>query len=267
MTPAILQFLGRLHSLLVHFPIALITFAFMMESLSFWRGKAQSATAYACMSFGALTSLAAAGSGWLNAAHETQTKSLAQVLTYHRWLSVALACICVVCWIFMTVHRFARDRVSLHLYRGLLLSAALLVPITGHLGGTLVFGEGYLTEMFEPPAKVVVREPQAEVDEATLLYTEKIQPIFEANCVSCHGRKKKKGNLRLDDPALTFAGEPADWVIVPEDAAGSLLVQAIMLEEWDPDHMPEDEESLPAEEIALIRQWIDAGARYPGDGR
>ncbi|MFH0946360.1 MAG: c-type cytochrome domain-containing protein [Planctomycetota bacterium] len=267
MTQPILQFLGRLHPLLVHFPIALITFALMMEFLSFWRGKGQSATAYACASFGALCALAAAGTGWLNAATETQARSLSEVLTDHRWAGVALACLSVLCWVFMTVNRIAPGRFTLHVYRGLLLSAALLVPPLGHLGGTLVYGEGYLTEMFEPPPEVAVKEPQGEVDDATRLHTEKIQPIFEANCIKCHGPKKKKGNLRLDELPRVFEGDPSDWVIVPGDAKGSLLVQRISLEEWDPDHMPQDEESLPAEEIDLIRRWIDAGARYPGDGR
>jgi len=262
MNPEILQFLGRLHPMLVHFPIALISVAFLAEFLAVVRGREPSITAYFLVSLGALAALVAAGAGWLNAAHEMPIQSLAETLAYHRWLGVGLASATLLCWIFMTIQRASRDAFTRAVSRGLLLAAALLVGPVGHLGGTLVYGEGYLTEVFATPPAPATAGTQQASDEETELYKSKIQPIFEASCVECHGASKKKGNLRLDDLSQAFAGDSADWVIQPGNAAASHLVKLIELPDWDPDHMPEGDDSLPVEQIALIRLWIDRGAHY-----
>ena len=39
-------------------------------------------------------------------------------------------------------------------------------------------------------------------------FESKVKPIFEKNCLKCHGDKKQKGGLRLDLPAgITLGGD------------------------------------------------------------
>ena len=257
-----LQFLGRLHPTLVHFPIALVLFAALMEFLPFGRPERPSRTAQACIAFAVLTAAAAAGTGWLNAAHESHSRSLAQVLLVHRWLGVSVAALSLLCWILVTIHRFWPRGATLTFYRGSLAACALVVAVEGHLGGTLVHGTGYFVEPFrEPPEKA---PPESTLDDAQRIYLEQVQPIFETRCYECHG-KKEKGDLRLDRIDEVFAGDPENWVVQPGDAEGSKLYELITLPEWDPDHMPQDEPMLPDAELLAIRTWIDQGARYPGD--
>ena len=85
-----------------------------------------------------------------------------------------------------------------------------------------------------------------------------VQPILEANCVSCHGPKKHKADLRLDSLEGLLAGTPGEKVVVPGDAKASDLVRR--LTEQDPsERMPQKAPPLKAAEIEVIRRWIDEG--------
>ena len=94
----------------------------------------------------------------------------------------------------------------------------------------------------------------AQVDYAT-----EIQPIFEANCTSCHGGS---GGVDLSSYASLMNSVGNDYgsnVVVPGDPDASGLVDKI---EPNPDHgsrMPQGG-TLSDADIALIRQWISEGA-------
>jgi cytochrome c len=82
-----------------------------------------------------------------------------------------------------------------------------------------------------------------------------VLPVFEANCTRCHGAARQNGGLRLDSYTALMAGSSHGAVIVPNDAAGSKLVELITS-----GAMPRNAAPLPAAEITLISDWIDAGA-------
>ena len=88
-----------------------------------------------------------------------------------------------------------------------------------------------------------------------------INPIFDSNCVACHGAAKTSGGLRLDSFDLLMKGGKDGPVIVAGDAEKSLLLRRVTL---PPDHkqfMPaEGRPPLRAEEIAWIKAWIQQGA-------
>ncbi len=86
-----------------------------------------------------------------------------------------------------------------------------------------------------------------------------IQPIFESQCVACHGAKKAAGQLRLDGKASALKGGISGSSIVPGNSKASLLLTRI-LGEGGQAQMPMGGDPLKPEQIELIRQWIDAGA-------
>jgi hypothetical protein len=98
-------------------------------------------------------------------------------------------------------------------------------------------------------------------------FTRDVQPILERACFECHGPDAKRGGLRLanQDDALAPAdsGAPA---IKPGNAADSPLIARITSTDKEA-RMPKDEAPLSAAEIAILRQWIDAGAEYPKELR
>ena len=86
-----------------------------------------------------------------------------------------------------------------------------------------------------------------------------IAPILEQNCYDCHGADEKKGKLRLHTVADIQKAE----VVVAGKPDESKLLQRISLAADSKKLMPKDGDPLPAEQIALIRLWIEQGSKYP----
>ena len=94
-------------------------------------------------------------------------------------------------------------------------------------------------------------------------YLKQIKPILSAKCYSCHGALKQEGELRLETRSLMFKGGDSGEVIVAGKADASLLIERIVAEEDERMPPPEEGGALKAEEIALIRTWINQGAESP----
>ncbi|MGI8982532.1 MAG: DUF1553 domain-containing protein [Pirellulaceae bacterium] len=89
-----------------------------------------------------------------------------------------------------------------------------------------------------------------------------IAPIFEQRCLSCHNGAEKKGKLSLQTEKEALAGGENGAAIEPGKPAGSLLLDYIS---GDKPEMPKKGSPLKKEEVALIRDWIAAGAKWPAD--
>ena len=88
-----------------------------------------------------------------------------------------------------------------------------------------------------------------------------IQPLLLSKCADCHGANTAKGGLRLDLKSAALGGGDNGNAIVPNQSAKSLLVQRIVSR--DEDGMPRDADPLSDLEVALIKRWIDQGAKWP----
>ncbi len=101
----------------------------------------------------------------------------------------------------------------------------------------------------------------------TQFYQEKVVPILQANCYTCHGGINHKGGLTIDTKAGLFKGGRDGVVIVPGDPANSLLVKLIRHEgpANDPMPMPQRKPKMSDADIAVIEQWVKAGAIMPAD--
>jgi mono/diheme cytochrome c family protein len=98
-----------------------------------------------------------------------------------------------------------------------------------------------------------------------VIFQTEIAPIFQERCISCHGAEKEKGGLRLDDRKLALRGGDEGTAIVPGDSAKSLLIQLVAGVDEDR-IMPAKGPRLSAEEIGLLRAWVDQGAKWPEKG-
>ncbi|MDQ3012565.1 MAG: PSD1 and planctomycete cytochrome C domain-containing protein, partial [Acidobacteriota bacterium] len=89
-----------------------------------------------------------------------------------------------------------------------------------------------------------------------------IEPILAASCYQCHAAKKAAGQLRLDSKAAAMKGGISGPGIVPGNSKQSRLLARI-LGEGGEKQMPLGGDPLKAEQIELIRQWIDQGSAWP----
>jgi mono/diheme cytochrome c family protein len=94
-------------------------------------------------------------------------------------------------------------------------------------------------------------------------FTKQIRPIFQQNCVKCHGPEKQKAKLRLDSKEAAMKGGEDGVVIVPGDAAKSDLYRRITLPKGHDDFMPNEGDPLTTAQTDLLRDWINQGAPWP----
>ena len=101
-------------------------------------------------------------------------------------------------------------------------------------------------------------EPAGEID-----YLRDIKPIFASKCTKCHGPDKHENGLRLDAAPGILRGGDTGAAIAIGKSAESLLIQAVTGTTDLVSKMPPEGEPLTTAQIALLRRWIDAGAKAP----
>ncbi len=127
---------------------------------------------------------------------------------------------------------------------------AIKLFVTGFFLTTAVYGTASLLSF---------ASAQAQID-----FKRDIEPIFAASCYQCHGPKKAAGQLRLDLKTTAMKGGISGANIIPGNSKTSTLLKRILGEGGEA-RMPMGGDALKAEQIELIRQWIDQGAVWPSD--
>ena len=92
------------------------------------------------------------------------------------------------------------------------------------------------------------------VADSSSLWISTVQPLFDVQCVKCHGPIQQKGGLELDTPEMILKGGDDGAVVVPGDPAKSPLFLHLAADA-DP-HMP-PKRQLTADEQEAVRSWIE----------
>ncbi len=90
-------------------------------------------------------------------------------------------------------------------------------------------------------------------------FKQQVQPIL-AKCYSCHGSKQQQSGLRLDKRQNALRGGDYGPVILPGKSAESKLILKLVTGDGGMQMPPTG--ALPAEEIRILRAWIDQGAEF-----
>ena len=93
-------------------------------------------------------------------------------------------------------------------------------------------------------------------------FDREIRPLLQERCIECHGEKKQKGELRLDAKVHAFKGGHDGPAILAGKADASPLFQRITSIDED-ERMPPKGDPLTPAQISLLREWINAGAKWP----
>lgn len=93
-------------------------------------------------------------------------------------------------------------------------------------------------------------------------FEKKVLPVLQARCFECHSHEKKiKGGLTLDSRSGWVEGGDHGPAVVAGKPDGSLLIQMVR---WSDDkHQMPPRTKLPADEIALLEDWVKRGAPDP----
>jgi WD40 repeat protein len=108
---------------------------------------------------------------------------------------------------------------------------------------------------------LLLASPAFAADDKPVSFARDVQPIFAKACVACHKPEKKKGKLDLTTYAAAMAGGEEGKAVVPGDPAKSSLIEQIVPHGGEKPAMPEKGEPLSAADVAVVRKWIEQGAK------
>jgi formylglycine-generating enzyme required for sulfatase activity len=96
-------------------------------------------------------------------------------------------------------------------------------------------------------------------------FNKQIKPLFEANCIGCHGVEKPKGGFNMTTGATIMKEGDNGPRIVAGDPSKSPVYTSMVLPADHDDLMPPAKKGgpLPKEQSDLVKQWIAEGAKWP----
>ena len=101
----------------------------------------------------------------------------------------------------------------------------------------------------------------ARADDGAVFYKEKVFPILEERCFSCHGGEEKlKGNFRVTSREGLVAGGDYGTGIDEANPEKSLLLEMVSYK--DDDYQMPPKEKLSDADIATLTEWVKMGAPY-----
>src|SRR5882724_10886765 len=103
----------------------------------------------------------------------------------------------------------------------------------------------------------------ARIGVAAVDFDREVHPILAARCFACHSGDKRSGGLSLSNYAEALHGGKTGKVVNPGSSKDSLIMQRVQGQGVPP--MPPVGQRLSASEVAVLRAWIDEGARPRAD--
>ena len=258
------SFLGRLHPVVLHLPIGAL-FTIVVAELWLFRSvlRKEQYLLFLLYLFALLTAIMAIATGLI--LHEEDVYG-GSTLDLHEKLGIATGVAVAVLTLFAlgAARRAGKPKVPNHWIGarrfGLLVSLGL-ITVTGHFGGELTHGRGFLTEygpaFLQPEPEIV----EVEIDLDTTVFAAAINPIIHNYCVYCHDDETTKGKLRMDSPEAMLAGGRSGPLFIAGDVENSLMLQRIHLPMEDEEHMPPAEKRQP-NEAETLRYLLEVALPY-----
>lgn len=265
----LIEFIARTHLLVLHFPIAMIVCAAFVETtrLLWFRCTRRSIadhfrpcnSASLMFAFAFASTIVAITTGLILGYDYGQSADL------HRILGLISGALILITAIALLIALRKSTFKSTIVYFALLCPSAGAVCATGHFGGDLTHGKGFITDpliQIINPTPAPQSDPQIQAlnltPESIEIYKTIIQPIFDNSCIKCHGKRKQKADLRLD--SLAFTLDPELNIIERGSPDDSELIYLIELPADDEEVMPPEGEADPLtqDQIQSIRNWIQS---------
>ena len=245
--PVWLQPVGRMHPLMLHFPLALLVVLGILQLFKkeFPQPGFEKIHRF-LLQITALCTVLAALMGLFLSLEEGYT---GETLALHKWGGVLvsfLAYFWLVGGSFIQQNGWARI--------GLVPVMLIAVLATGHLGANLTHGSDFLwAPLMVEKEKVFTRESTA--------FEVAIAPVLEKKCEGCHNGDKQKGQLNMATLAGLRKGGENGPIWEAGDPENSSMIQRALLPLEHEEHMPpEGKAQLTPQELDLLHAWIASGA-------
>jgi uncharacterized membrane protein len=252
--PTWLQTVGRMHPLILHFPIVILLAAMLME---YFRFKSENFISIIYVNVTKnlllLGSLFAGVTVIMGLFLSQEEGYSGDTLQWHKWTGTAIFFLSSAMY---SVHDHAW-------YKKIPARSAALITVvglvlSGHYGANLTHGNNFILAPISSK-RLTATVPLEEV----IIFNDLIMPILEQKCVNCHNPDKLKGGLLLTDPQSILKGGKSGELYVPGNPAMSLLLQRVHLPETDKKRMPPiGRPQLTSQELLLLALWVKDNADF-----
>lgn len=252
----LIELIGRFHPVFVHLPIGIFVLVIVMDGLTRYdKFSYLSASIRLILGIGILSAILSLVTGYTLSLEGSNNQDL---VDNHQWTAIGTTAL-------FTAYYFLRQKLIAkrlaHTYTLLLL--LLMLAWTGHQGGSLTHGEGFLTDGILETKTIAETQLNIKDINQAVVYKDLVQYTLNQKCVQCHGSEKQKGKLRLDDLNWIKTGGKNGNLINASSPAEGELIKRILLDDIDEHHMPPKEKAqLTDSELVIFQWWINTGASF-----
>ena len=213
--PPFVQTIGRMHPLLLHFPIVLVILCIFWELFS---GFKKSTTAEqenigdGLLLLASITSVIVALMGLL-LSKESGYKQ--EIVAWHKWGGIVMSLLCFAWYSFRKEIRRVKTALVL-----ITISSIGVIIFTGHLGADITHGDNFLLAP-------VTKDKQAPIVlfEDAIVYANMVQPILNAKCISCHNPKKANRGKHRHAAVHIIVNDNFALAVVKKMKTANILLQ------------------------------------------
>ena len=251
--PAWLQVGGRMHPLILHFPIVFIVL-YVLWVFFFQNKIAPQETALNIgewlLLFSALSSVFTALMGLFLSREDGYD---AEILQWHKWSGVVVSLLMLLWYSFR--NRLVKTKTGVVAVT--LVSFAAII-FTGHQGSNISHGQNFLLAPILPEKK----QQQILLEDAEV-FAHMVKPILQSKCISCHNDKKAKGKLIMETEELLLKGGKSGKLWDSTEADFGLMLKRIHLPLETKKHMPpQGKPQLTEDDITILSNWVKNGADF-----
>jgi uncharacterized membrane protein len=250
-TPLALQVVGRMHPLVLHFPIVLLLLAIVWEF--FGTNKNLDALTNAgdwILLSAAFTSSLAALMGLILSKEEGYN---AEGVALHQWTGIIIS---VLATVWFACRNWLRQKKIATVSVGAISLVGII--ITAHKGANITHGENFVLAPLKPQ-----KEKLAVKIEDAVVFTDLVMPILQEKCINCHNDNKTKGELNMTTAALITKGGKTGKLWDSAAIDYGLMLHRIHLPNNDKEHMPPTgKPQLSLAEMNALQFWIKCGSSF-----
>lgn len=251
--PSWLQVIGRMHPLVLHFPIVLVLLYVAWQLFASEQLKSHHWYKEVTEILLLVAALTAAVTALMGLFLSREAGYDSDAIAWHKWLGASTSFVLFAFYSF----RLKIEGGGLFSYASAL-SIAVLIAIASHLGANITHGENFVLAPVTPDKK-----RQVAALEDAVVYADLVQPILESKCMGCHNSSKAKGELVMDTKELLLKGGKNGKLWDSGRADLGLMMHRIHLPEEEKEHMPPaGKPQLSIEEMSVLYGWIKGGSLF-----
>ena len=251
--PSWLQIVGRMHPLLLHFPITLLMLYIFWSLFIDKKNTTKEVAANLGEWLLLLSAFSAAFTALMGLFLSKEDGYDIESLEWHKWSGITIAIITSTWYAYREKIKSSR-----WLNTSIAIISLIVIIFTGHLGAEISHGKNFLLAPIMPE-----EQPPKVLLENAIIYANMVQPILQSKCYNCHTVKKAKGKLMMETEELLLKGGKNGRLWDSTVAGYGLLLDRIHLPVEARKHMPpQGKPQLSEQEKQIVYLWIKSGAGF-----